>query len=74
MMKLEYMRIDVLNIIEISQFDLTSLDRPHTYDDNLAWLQALPDVEYRDDYQCFFVLKGSPSHTAIALKFGDVFG
>jgi hypothetical protein len=52
---------------------MASLDRPHTYNDNLDWLKALPDVEYRDDYQCFFVLKGSPSHTAIAMKLGDVF-
>ena len=73
MIKLEYKRIDVLSIIEISQFGMTSLDRPHTYESNLQWLQALPDVEYRHDYQCFFVLKGSPSHTAIAMKLGDVF-
>jgi hypothetical protein len=46
---------------------------PHTYDSNLQWLKNLPDVEYRDDYQCFFVLKASPSHTAIAVKLGDVF-
>lgn len=71
--KLEYMRIDVLSIIEVSQFGLTSLDRSHTYESNLQWLQSLADVEYRDDYQCFFVLKGSSSHTAIAMKLGDVF-
>jgi len=73
MAKLEYARIDVLSIIEVSQFGMTSLDRPHTYDSNLQWLQRLADVEYREDYQCFFVLKGSPSHTAIAIKLGDVF-
>ena len=74
MAKLEYARIDVLSIINVSQFGMTSLDRPHTYDSNLQWLQGLADVEYREDYQCFFVLKGSPSHTAIAIKLGDVFG
>ena len=74
MAKLEYARIDVLNIIQVSRFGMTSLDRPHTYDDNLQWLQSLADVEYREDYQCFFVLKGSPSHTAIVMKLGDVFG
>jgi hypothetical protein len=71
-MKYEYLRIDVLNIIEVSQFGLVS-GGPHTYNSNLDWLKALPDVEYRNDYQCFFVLKGSPSHTAIAMKLGDVF-
>ena len=72
-MKLEYARIDVLSIINVSQFGMTTLDRPHTYDDNLEWLHGLADVEYRHDYQCFFVLKGSPSYTAIAMKLGDVF-
>jgi hypothetical protein len=72
--KLEYARIDLLTLINVSQFGMTSLDRPHTYDSNLQWLQGLSDVEYREDYQCFFVLKGSPSHTAIAMKLGDVFG
>lgn len=71
-MKLEYMRIDVLSIINISRFGMAS-GGPHTYDSNLQWLKNLPDVEYRDDYQCFFVLKASPSHTAIAVKLGDVF-
>lgn len=72
-MKHEYLRIDMLTLINISQFGMTSLDRPHTYDSNLQWLKALPDVEYRHDYQCFFVRKGSSSHTAIAVKLGDVF-
>jgi hypothetical protein len=71
-MKLEYKRIDVLSIIEISSFGMVT-DKPHTYQNNLGWLQGLDDVEYREDYQCFFVLKGSPSHTAIAIKLGDVF-
>jgi hypothetical protein len=71
-MKLEYMRIDLLRIINISNFGLVS-DNSHTYDDNLKWIRELSDVEYRHDYQCFFVLKGSPSHTAIAMKLGDIF-
>ena len=73
-MTYEYARIDVLSIISQSRFGMTSLDRPHTYEDNLQWIKGLPDVEYRHDYQCFFVLKGSPSHTAIVMKLGDVFG
>ena len=71
-MKLEYARIDLLNVINASTFGLvTGTD---TYQNNTKWLKGLPDVEYREDYQCFFVLKGSPSHTAIALKLGDIFG
>ena len=71
-MKLEYKRIDLLRLIELSSFGLTT-DKPHTYDSNIEWLKNLSDVEYRDDYQCFFVLNASPSHTAIAMKFGDIF-
>ena len=71
-MKLQYKRIDVLSLIQISSFGLTT-DKPHTYDSNLQWLKNLSDVEYREDYQCFFVLEGSPSHTAIAMKLGDIF-
>jgi hypothetical protein len=71
-MKSEYLRIDMLTIIGLSRFGLVS-GGVHTYDDNLDWLKALPQVEYRHDYQCFFVEKGSPSHTAIAMKFGDIF-
>lgn len=72
MMKLEYKRIDVLKVIDVSSSNLTEY-RPHTYQSNLDWLKSLSDVEYREDYQCFFVLKGSSSHTAIAMKLGDVF-
>ena len=37
------------------------------------WLHSAPDCEYREDYQCFFILKGSKTHTMAALKYGDVF-
>jgi len=73
MAKLEYARIDMLTLINVSQFGMTTLDRPHTYDSNIQWIKNLPDVEYREDYQCFFVLKGSPSQTAIVMKLGDIF-
>lgn len=62
----------MLTIIGLSRFGLVN-GGPHTYDSNLQWLKNLPEVEYRDDYQCFFVQKGTASHTAIAMKFGDIF-
>jgi hypothetical protein len=71
-MTYEYARIDVLSIISISTFGMATGN--DTYQSNLQWIKGLPDVEYRHDYQCFFVLKGSPSHTAIVMKLGDVFG
>jgi hypothetical protein len=58
-MKLEYLRIDDFRLISLGI--------------RANWLHSLPDVEYREDYLCFFVLKGSKSHTAIALKYGDIF-
>ena len=72
MMKLEYKRIDVLKVIDLTSSNLTEYN-PERYQSNLDWLKSLSDVEYREDYQCFFVLKGSSSHTAIAMKLGDVF-
>lgn len=61
-MKYEYLRID----------DFTLLNKG--VDSNTwSWLNQLPDVEYRNDYCCHFVLRGSSSHTAIAMKLGDVF-
>jgi hypothetical protein len=55
----EYMRIDDFRLISLGI--------------RAKWLHSLPDVEYREDYSCFFVLKGSKSHTLIAIKFGDIF-
>jgi hypothetical protein len=72
-MKCEYLRVDVLRILELSHFGLINSNNSIRYDSNLQWLQSLPNVEYRQDYECFFVLKGSPSHTAIAMKLGDIF-
>jgi hypothetical protein len=70
-MKYKYARIDLLTIIELSTFGLISDN--DTYTPTIEWIKGLSDVEYRDDYQCFFVLKGSKSHTAITMKLGDVF-
>lgn len=58
-MKLEYVRIDDFRLISLGI--------------RANWLHSLPDVEYREDYCCFFVLKASASHTAIAMKYGDIF-
>lgn len=66
-MKYEYLRIDVLSIINLS----AGHDR--SYFDDLNWFQTQADTEWRPDYQCFFVLKGSPTHTMIAMKYGDIF-
>jgi hypothetical protein len=58
-MKYEYLRIDLLRLL------------PYGLDAD--WLHQQPDVEYREDYQCFFILKGSKTHTLAALKYGDIF-
>ena len=57
--KYEYLRIDDFRLISLGI--------------RANWLLSLPDVEYRNDYLCFFVLKGSKSHTAIVMKYGDIF-
>jgi len=59
MLKLEYARIDLMRLL------------PYGLD--IKWMYSAPDCEYREDYQCFFVLKGSRTHSAIAVKYGDVF-
>lgn len=58
-MKYEYTRIELMRLLG--------------YGLDIQWLYSAPDCEYREDYLCFFVLKGSPTHTKIALKYGDVF-
>lgn len=37
------------------------------------WLSQQPDCEWREDFQCFFILKGSRTHTLAALKYGAIF-
>lgn len=58
-MKYEYLRIDDFRLISLGI--------------GVNWLISLPQVEYREDYLCFFVQAGSPSHTAIVMKYGDIF-
>lgn len=58
-MKYQYLRIDYMVVINLGL--------------EANWLHGLADVEWRDDYQCFFVRSGTPSHTAIVMKYGDVF-
>lgn len=41
---------------------------------DINWLHTASDSEWREDYLCFFVLKGSKTHTKVALMYGDVFG
>ncbi len=58
-MKYEYVRIDVFRLF--------------TKEKDFSWLHEQADCEYREDYQCFFILKGSRTHTLAALKYGDIF-
>jgi hypothetical protein len=58
-MKYEYLRIDMMRIAQLGI--------------ELNWLHQANDSEWRDDYQCFFILKGSKTHTLVALKYGDIF-
>jgi len=58
-MNLEYARIDLMSLL-MREIDPT-------------WFHLQNDCEYRDDYQCFFILKGSKTHTMINLKHGDIF-
>jgi len=57
--KYQYLRIDLFSLLQ--------------HGEEIKWLHTAPDCEWRDDYQCFFILKGSPTHTLAALKYGDVF-
>ena len=58
-MKYEYLRIDMMSLLNFSV--------------DYNKLKVMPDCEWREDYQCFFVLKGSPTHTWLALSHPDVF-
>jgi hypothetical protein len=56
-------------------YEYVRLDVWHLISDNhdTEWLKQQPDCEWREDYQCFFILKGSKTHTLAALKYGGVF-
>jgi hypothetical protein len=59
MPKYEYVRLDLIFLL--------------SFGTEANWLFHQPDCEYREDHQCFFILKGSKTHTMAALKYGDVF-
>ena len=59
MTKYEYIRLDLFHLM--------------SYGIEANWLHQQPDCEYREDYQCFFILKGSRTHMLAALKYGDIF-
>lgn len=59
-MKYEYLKVDLLRLLQ--------------YGDEINWLHHASNCEYREDYCCFFILKGSPTHTKVALLYGDIFG
>jgi hypothetical protein len=58
-MKYEYARVDLIKLIP--------------YGIDIKWMYSANDSEYREDYCCFFVLKGSRTYTLVSLKYGDVF-
>ena len=58
-MKYEYVRIELMKLL--------------SYGYDIKWMYNAPDCEYREDYQCFFILKGSKTHTLITMKYGDVY-
>lgn len=58
-MNYEYIRIDMMTLLDFSV--------------DYNKLKGMPDLECREDYQCFFVLKGSRTHTWLALNYPDVF-
>jgi len=59
-MKYEYIRIDTMMLIQ-------------ERNDVFAWLHQQPDAEYRQDYCCFFIPRGSKTHTWLALNHPDLF-
>jgi hypothetical protein len=57
--KHQYVRIDTFNLLVRGI--------------SVQWLHLQPDCEWREDHQCFFILKGSKTHILAALKYGDIF-
>lgn len=55
-MKYQYARIDLIDL----------LFQPEVR----RWLDLQPDVEYREDYQCYFVRTDTEAYTWLALKHG----
>lgn len=63
-MKHEYVRIDMLKVI------ITNIDTESS--DCLDFLKTAMDCEYREDYQCFFVRKSTPTYTWLAVKYPEL--
>jgi hypothetical protein len=63
-MKLDYIRIDMLKVV------LSNIE--HESETPLDYLKSAADAEYREDHQCWFVLRGSPTHSWIAIKYGEL--
>jgi hypothetical protein len=63
-MKYEYVRIDMIKVImtNIEQDDSNALD----------FLKTASDCEYREDYQCFFVRRATPTYTWLAVKYPEL--
>ena len=58
-MPLKYARIDMMRIIDLGV--------------ELDWLHHADDSEWRDDYQCFFILIGSKTYTYLVMKYDNLF-
>ena len=41
--------------------------------EELNWLRHAPDVEYREDYLCWFIRRESKTYTYLVLKHGNIF-
>ena len=64
-MNYEYIRIDMMKVM------LSNID--HDPKGALEYLEQAPDVEWRHDYQCFFILRNSKTHLWLALIYGELF-
>lgn len=61
----DYIRIDMIKLL------LSNID--HDPKGALEFLETAPDVEYRHDYQCFFIKRDTPTHSWLALMYGELF-
>ena len=60
-MKYEYIRIDKIRLL------LMNIE----FDCNI--LEGMSDVEVRHDHNCYFLRKGSKTHTWLGLKYPQIF-
>jgi len=61
----DYVRIDMVKLL------LSNIE--HDPKGALEYLETASDVEWRHDYQCFFIRKGTLTHSWLALKHGELF-